>query len=188
LAEVAILGALANNPGIQRDRRAGYLHRLAELARLLVTGLDEIVWAINPRHDSNVSVSGYLCDYAQEFLNPTGIALRIDAARNLPEGALNAHERHELFLAFKESLTNVVKHAEATEVWVQIGADGQGFRVAVEDNGTGLKSNEARQNRNGLANMERRMKQIGGECEIGDRPGGGTRVQFRLPHTRMAIA
>jgi signal transduction histidine kinase len=187
LAEVAILGALANNPAIQRDKQEGYLHRLTELARILVTGLDEIVWAINPKHDSNASVSGYLCDYAQEFLHPTGMACRIGVARDLPERALNAHERHQLFLAFKETLTNVVKHAEATEVWVRIGADEQAFWVAVEDNGRGLGWNETRQNRNGLANMEKRMNQIGGECDIKDRPDGGTMVQFRLPHQRTAI-
>jgi signal transduction histidine kinase len=182
-----MLGALASNPAIRRDKQEGYLHRLTELARLLVTGLDEIVWSINPRHDSNASVSGYLCDYAQEFLHPTGITCRMEAARDLPDRALNAHERHQLFLAFKESLTNVVKHAQATEVRVRIGADAQAFWVAVDDNGRGLGSNEDRQNGDGLANMRNRMIQIGGECEVQDRSEGGTSVRFRLPVARAPL-
>jgi signal transduction histidine kinase len=157
LAELAMLGALANNPSIHRDKQTGYLQRLAELARLLVTGLDEIVWAINPRHDSHASVTSYLCDYAQEFLHSTEVRCRIDASRDVPGHAFNAHQRHQLFLAFKEALTNVVKHAQATEVWVRIGSDDGVFWVAVEDNGRGLQTNEARQDGDGLANMRKRM-------------------------------
>jgi signal transduction histidine kinase len=183
LAELGILGALANNPAIEREKQQGYLTRLAELARLLVTGLDEIVWAVNPKHDSNDSVSGYLCDYAQEFLHPTGIACRLDVVPTLPDHTLNPVQRHQLFLAFKEALTNVVKHAHATEVWVRIGGDDHELRVAVEDNGKGLgleRVKGAQPNQNGLANMVDRMKQIGGDCAIKAQPAGGMSVEFRL--------
>jgi signal transduction histidine kinase len=180
LTEVSMLGALANNPAIDREKQDGYLNRLTVLARQLVAGLDEIVWVINPKHDNNASLSGYLCDYAQEFLSPTRIACRFDVAKNLPDRGLNAHRRHQLFIAFKESLTNVVKHARASEVWVRIGGDERELWIAVEDNGRGLEPNAARPNADGLFNMRQRMTQIGGEFEIKDRPGGGTIARFSL--------
>ena len=178
LAEVGMLGSLANNPDISPEKQQGYLNRLGELGRMLVAGLDEIVWAVNPKHDSNEAVSGYLGDYAQEFLHSANIACHIDIVHPLPAHTFTAHERHQLFLAFKEALTNVVKHAQATKVWVRIAADHQWLWVMLEDNGTGLKPN--RSAGDGLINMSNRMKQIGGECEVTARAAGGTMVTFRV--------
>src|SRR6185437_12861756 len=172
LAEVGILGTLANNPEISREKQQGYLTRLSELGRVLVSGLDEIVWAVNPRHDFNKAVSGYLCDYAQEFLNSANIACNIDVAQSWPDRIFTSQDRHQLFLAFREALTNVVKHAQASEVCVRIGADSQSLWVAVEDNGKGLAPNHPRGD--GLINMNNRMNQIGGRCEVGGRSGSGT--------------
>jgi signal transduction histidine kinase len=178
LAEVGILGTLANNPDISREKQEGYLNRLAELGRMLVSGLDEIVWAVNPKHDSNEAVSGYLCDYAQDFLLSADISCGIDIARPWPDHIFTSQDRHQLFLAFREALTNVVKHARASEVCVRIGEDTRSLWVAVEDNGKGLASIDHKGD--GLTNMSNRMKRIGGECEVSARPGGGTIVTLRI--------
>lgn len=180
LAEVGILGSLARNPAIALDKKAGYLERLTDLSRLLVAGLDEIVWAINPMVGSTASVSSYLCDYAQEFLQPTAIGCRLDVARAWPGQALNSSQRHQLFLAFKEALTNIVKHAGATEVWIRMRVDQGDLCVTVEDNGRGLPLNGTPRG-DGLANMRSRLTKIGGTCEFHSRPEGGVIVHFRLP-------
>ncbi len=180
LAEVGILGSLARNPAIAPDQKDGYLERLTEVSRLLVAELDEIVWAINPKADSTASVSSYLCEYAQEFLRPNSIACRLDVTRASSAQSLNSHQRHQLFLAFKEALTNVTKHAGATEVWIRIRDDHGELCVTVEDNGRGLPANGAVSRGDGLSNMSTRLTQLGGVCELGNRSGGGVRVRFRL--------
>ena len=96
----------------------------------------------------------------------------------MPDRTFTAQERHQLFLAFKEALTNVVKHAHATEVIVRIGGNHQSLWVIVEDNGKGL--NPGRPSGDGLANMSNRMRQIGGESEVKGRPDGGTAVTLRV--------
>ena len=178
LAEVGILGTLANNPEISQEKQRGYLNRLSELGRVLVSGLDEIVWAVNPKHDSNKAVSGYLCDYAQEFLNSANIVCNIDVAQPWPDRIFTSQDRHQLFLAFREALTNVVKHAQASEVCVRIGGDPQSLWVAVEDNGKGMAPDHP--GGDGLVNMNNRMNQIGGRCEIRGRSGSGTTVTLRV--------
>jgi len=178
LTEVGMLGILANNPDISKEKQQGYLNRLGELGRVLVSGLDEIVWAVNPKHDSDKAVSGYLCDYAQDFLDSAGISCTIDVVQSWPDRTFASQVRHELFLAFREALTNVVKHASATEVRIRVGSDAQALWVSVEDNGKGLTPNHPEGD--GLINMNNRMKQIGGECDISARPGGGTAVQLRI--------
>ena len=186
LAEVGILGTLAGNPDISREKQNRYLHRLAELGRLLVGGLDEIVWAVNPQHDTNMAVSGYLRDYAQDFLQSADIACYIEDIRPWPDGIFNTQDRHQLFLAFREALTNVVKHAEASEVCVRIGGDDQSLWVTVQDNGKGIKPDAPRGD--GLINMRNRMKQIGGECKIQAGPEGGTTLTLRVFTNRNSLS
>ncbi len=188
LAEVGILGAMARNPAIAQEKKAAYLDRLTEVSRLLVTGLDEIVWAINPKQDSSASVSSYLCDYAQEFLRATSISCRLDVSRQQPAFSLSSHQRHQLFLAFKEALTNVVKHSGATEVWIRISGEANSLWVTVEDNGSGLHrgSNGNGASHDGFESMTSRLQRIGGTCEIQNRSEGGVRVRFTLTNDILA--
>jgi signal transduction histidine kinase len=107
----------------------------------------------------------------------------------LPAWPLTAEVRHSLFLAFKEALHNVVKHAAATEVRVSLTLAESGFSAAIEDNGRGFDpasvGTAATTNDplriaggNGLANMRKRIGGIGGECQVDSAPGKGTTVRF----------
>jgi len=102
--------------------------------------------------------------------------------------------RHNLFLAFKEALNNVVKHAHATEVRVALSFEPQQLTILLADNGRGLPApvagapgtsvgqslNQTGQG-NGLKNMESRLEKIGGRCEWQSEPGKGTSVTFVVP-------
>jgi signal transduction histidine kinase len=105
---------------------------------------------------------------------------------DLPELPLTAQIRHNLYLAFKEALNNVVKYAGATEVRISLEPGDGFFTLRVQDNGGGIDPNApADPNRpnagSGLANMESRMHEIGGTCVLESSPGQGTSVEFRVP-------
>jgi len=95
--------------------------------------------------------------------------------------------RHNLFLAFKEALNNVAKHAAASEVHVCLTLKPDAFELSVEDNGCGLEpgTTKSKTDRyasgNGLNNMVRRLSEIGGRCDIRSQPGQGTKVLFVVP-------
>ncbi len=181
LAQIGLIGALAQRPNTAPARAQDHLFVITEKSRDMITVLDEIVWAINPKHDSATAVGSYLCDYAQDFLRATSIACRFDVTHAHVAQMLDSTRRHQLFLAFKEALTNVVKHAQATEVWVRISSAAGELSVTVEDNGRGIPEPAPTKQRNGTLNMHSRLAQIGGRCEIQPRPGGGTIVCFHLP-------
>ncbi len=102
--------------------------------------------------------------------------------------ALTAEVRHNLFLAFKEAVHNVVKHAGASEARASLELRASEVILAIEDNGCGFASNGSANSSaphpdryasgNGLANMKRRMTEIRGRCEIQSTPGQGTKVWF----------
>jgi len=108
----------------------------------------------------------------------------------LPNWRLEAEVRHNLFLAFKESLNNALRHAGATEVRISLATNTHAFTIVVEDNGRGFSHDPVRTDasifgsstgRNGLANMRHRLQQIGGQCKIQSAIGKGTRVEFVVP-------
>jgi signal transduction histidine kinase len=104
----------------------------------------------------------------------------------LPALLVTAEVRHNVFLAFKEALNNVVKHAGATEVRIFLISTPDGFVINIEDNGRGFAlahegvSPRRDLNRlsggNGLSNLRARLDRIHGWCEIASVPGSGTKV------------
>jgi signal transduction histidine kinase len=170
---------------------ASDLDRIYDTARELTRAMDEIVWAVNPEHDTLDSLATYLGKFAQDFLAAAHIKCRLDVPMQLPAWPLTAEIRHNLFLAFKEALNNAVKHAHTSEVWISLSINGMGFTLQLEDKGCGFTQNTARNGSPGdsarlssgygLVNMRRRLAEIGGRCEIQSTPGTGTRVAFVVP-------
>jgi signal transduction histidine kinase/ligand-binding sensor domain-containing protein len=169
-------------PGIE-------LSRIYQTARSMTNAMDEIVWAINPSHDTLESLAAYFAEFVQDFLTPTGLKFNLDMPLGLPQWSISSEVRHNLFLAFKEALNNVVKHSKATEVIIALEVRTGGFMLSVTDNGCGFdatepavaKSEPGRRSRgNGLNNMRRRLEELGGRCTVTSRPGGGTCVTFEV--------
>jgi signal transduction histidine kinase len=99
----------------------------------------------------------------------------------LPAIPIPPEVRHNVFLAFKEAVHNVVKHAQATEARIRLCLESKKFILEIEDNGRGTGNQAAPQNRNGLRNMKKRMEDIHGEFFISGGANGGTVVRLTVP-------
>lgn len=181
LTEVNMLASLSKSLTTSPPEKEKYLTELTETARQMVTSLDEIVWAVNPRNDTIASLASYFGAHAQRLLDLASISCGLDIAENLPERPLDPKFRQEMFFAFKEALTNVIRHARATQVWLRISVSGDWLTVELEDNGRGLEPKNPQAGDDGIANMHDRLRSLGGHCEITTRPGSGTTVRFRAP-------
>ena len=151
--------------------------------------LDEIVWAVDPQNDTLESLLNYLFNFASDYLSLANIRFRIDAPTRIPSHALTAQTRHQLYMAFKETLTNIVNHANATEVWIRLSLETDSASFSIEDNGCGFDlSSETVESpgANGLNNMRLRFNEIGGKYTFESTPGKGTCVKFILPLTNGA--
>lgn len=153
----------------------------------LVRTVDEIVWAVNPSNDTIERVVNYLTQYTEQYLDAAGLRFRFDISREVPSGLLTGSVRHLLFLAVKEALHNVVKHAECELLWLKVKIRDGWLVVTVEDNGKGFDMNMQMPDGlcDGLFNMRRRMQEASGRVEITSQPGGGTRVTFAVPWTEV---
>src|SRR5882757_4288236 len=133
-----MLTSLVKSPTTSVEEKNRYLDELTETARHMVTSLDEIVWAVNPRNDTIASLASYFGSYAQRLLDLASVLCGLDIAQDLPEHPLDPRYRQELFFAFKEALTNVVRHAGATQVWLRISVRADCLIVEVSDDGHGF--------------------------------------------------
>jgi signal transduction histidine kinase len=181
LTEVNMLSSLVKSPATSAEEKKRYLDDLTGTALRMVTSLDEIVWAVNPRNDTIASLASYFGSYAQRLLDLAGVACGLDIAEELPEHPLDPKFRQELFFTFKEALTNIVRHAHATKVWLRIAVRGHRLEVEVSDNGRGFNLSERQAGSDGLANMKERLKTLGGGCEIVSDAKNGTTVHFSAP-------
>jgi signal transduction histidine kinase len=184
-ARLTYIALLADRTRREKDAaveaRDEQLQGLADSARSAVAALDGIVWAVNPGHDTVGDLVDYLCEYAGSYLKPIGIECSFDFKIAEPKRPLTLAIRHELLMAVKEALQNVVKHAHATAVCLACRDAGGRLEILVEDDGCGLEQAASGRDRSGLLNMRRRLTELGGQCEISvGAHGSGTRVSFSI--------
>jgi signal transduction histidine kinase len=143
-----------------------------------VQGLDEIVWATNPRNDNLPQFADYVGRFADECFESTGVRCWQEVPNDLPNLPLRADLRHNVFLALKEAFHNVLKHAGATEVWLRLALANSQVTVEIEDNGRGFVPEQVSPGGNGLENMRSRLAEGGGRTTFTSSPGKGTKIQF----------
>jgi signal transduction histidine kinase/streptogramin lyase len=159
--------------------------RLVETVQEANRLLRETLWTVHPADETVAGLADRLCALATETLTPAEIAPRFEVQDLLPSTQLSAGQRREFVRAFREVLTNVVKHAGATEVHLEISATPTLFRAVVRDNGGGFDTSITRSGSSdgghGLQNIRSRLADLGGSAVIDSTPGQGTRVTLDLP-------
>src|SRR3989441_4109434 len=183
LTQVSLLGELVESDKESPEEVEAHARQITQTARETTQALDEIVWTVNPSNDTLDSLITYVCKNAQEFLAVAGVRYRLNVPARLPGAAISPEVRHNVFLASKEAITNVVRHAQASVVSIRLRLEPSKCILEIEDNGRGVAglSDATGSSRNGLRNMRKRMEDIGGSFSIGRAPEAGTVVRFMVP-------
>jgi ligand-binding sensor domain-containing protein/signal transduction histidine kinase len=182
LSQIAMLSELAQADLEKPEQARGHIDQIFRTARAVTRGLDEIVWAVNPRNDTLDRFAAHLCTFAPEYLRTAEIRCRLDLPMEIPSTPLPANVRHHLYLAFKEALHNVVKHSGASEVWLRLNVSPHDITLTIEDNGRGFEAEGGpAEGEDGLANLRQRMLDVGGRFEQQSQPGKGTRTILSAP-------
>ena len=181
VTEILLLNDLARKHPRHTDEVEKHLRKQSEVAREVARSLDRIVWAVTPANDSLPRLANYLSEQVEMFLSSSAIRCRLDVPDALPNCFVLSEFRHNIMLTVKESLNNVVKHAQATEVLFRLAVDAAGLAITLEDNGRGFAPLEVASRGNGLQNMQKRIADIGGAFTLASTPGQGTRIAIRIP-------
>lgn len=168
--------ALEHDPGKTRN----YLDRLKGSARELVVAMDDLVWAVDPAHDSLDQFASHLTRLTEEIFRDSHVRVRLDIPAELPPRQLRSDFRHHLALATKEGLHNILKHAGACEAYLSLRYDGTEIVIEIRDTGRGFEVDPDSRG-HGRGNLAGRLREIGGICTITSEPGSGTLVRFQCP-------
>ena len=184
MTQISLLAELTEQTIARPEQAGNHVRQIATMSRQGIKALDEIVWAVNPGNDTLHDLLDYAGQYAVDYLQTAGVRCRVDFPNEPPPHDLPADVRHGLFLAVKEALHNIVKHAQATEVWLRVHATDKMLAWEISDDGRGFASGPDNAQADGLRNMRERLAEMGGVCSIDSTPGGGTKIRFEVPWRR----
>ncbi len=179
LVQIAAMGELA-----AEDARAGdrMWPDIAAIARELRDSMSDIVWAVDPNKDHLGDLVQRLKDVAYASLEANGIAVEFNAPARAEMSRIQmpTDRRRHVLLVLKEAVTNIVRHAGATAVRIDLALRGRELHLVICDDGVGFKASEGPRG-NGLGSMRRRAADVGGRLEIVSTPGQGTTVSLVVP-------
>jgi signal transduction histidine kinase/ligand-binding sensor domain-containing protein len=142
----------------------------------LVQKMNELIWAMNEKNDTLEDLLFYARSYAAEYGEENNLQMDIIMPEKIPEIMVAGEMRRNVFLTLKESLHNIVKHAEAKRVIIKFFTD-KNLSVIIMDDGKGFE--KINEEGNGLKNMKKRIDSIGGFFEITNT--NGVTVSISVP-------
>ena len=182
VTQISLLSAVAQRkPSLPDDARADF-GTISQTTRELVSALYETVWAVNPENDNLDALASYLCQLGNQLCSQAQLRCRLEVPDLPAQVALSSQVRHNLIMAVKEALHNILKHARASEVRIRINFAASVLSICIQDDGGGFDP-ASKPPGNGLGHFKRRMEAIGGSLIIESTLAVGTRVTLRLPVT-----
>jgi len=141
------------------------IQKIANYSTVLVSNMSEIIWAMNSRYDNLEGLVGYLRRYIVEYLEDHKMDFSFVAEGMDAAVVISGEKRRNIYLVVKEILHNSIKYSKASKINIIIHFDGI-LAIRIEEiKGVGFDLNKNKNKGNGLFNIEKRMKQIGGYIE-----------------------
>ena len=188
LSQIALQSGLLQEGLADAAGQRQQLGEITEASRSAVRQLNDVVWSLDAHNDHLPDLLDRMRDYAYEVLGMAGLQATFDFSTELPDQRLSVLLRRNLYLIYKETLHNVLKHATgATLVAVSlryVASSLPQLVLEVRDNGPdnpATATSPGRRSGHGLRNMATRAEAMGGAATAGPVVGGGFRVQVAVP-------
>jgi len=154
------------------------LQKIAGISRNAISQMRDLVWSIDSRRETVHDVIERMHELAEELLLSKDIAFQIDSSSiKNPSKRLTAQTKQDLFLIYKEAITNILRHSDATNVKIAFTNTSKGCVFTIQDNGS--KKECYKSTGLGLSNMAMRAEKLKGELKF--LKENGFCVQLHLP-------
>ena len=168
----------------------GKITSIGETAREVIDTMNEIIWSLSPRYDTLESLINYMRIYINSMLVSNSLRCSLDIQTSIPNIPLTPDVRRNIFLIFKESVNNLVKYANATEVTITVTVVDHILAFTIHDNGIGFSErgyNGSTRTGSGLVNMRERATALGAKLDIASGLGKGTTITFKYTLIEMSF-
>lgn len=175
---------LARIPASQRDQFTSRLKETKALAEKTMRTVRDLAMGLRPSMLDDLGLAPAIEWQAREFSRRNGVPSTVAITGSLD--TLTDAQRTSLFRIVQEALTNITKHARASEVHITLDASPSGVRLRVSDNGLGMDSLSARGHGLGLLGIEERAREMGADFILDSAPGHGTSIEIHIPRRLAA--
>lgn len=188
LTQISILSEVVHRRiGADDSPVAEPLALIADSSRELVDSMSDIVWAINPNKDRLNDLLGRMRRFAADMLTARSIEFQFQTPDAEKDVQIGANIRREVFLIFKESINNLVKHSGCSRVEVRFQIEEDYLELTACDNGKGFDTS-AESDGHGLSSMRDRAASLGAEIGIVSESGRGTIITLNVPLGANSLA
>lgn len=140
--------------------------------------LGDIVWAIDPHHDSLAGLTERVRAHCEHMLSGSRTPHVIDCSHTGNDRTLDPATKRDIYLIVRESLNNAVKHARSSHITIVFHTDMKRVNFVLQDNGIGFDTNST--GGHGLMNLKERAQRIGGELNVESKNGTTIRLTLVL--------
>jgi two-component system nitrate/nitrite sensor histidine kinase NarX len=164
---------------------AAQSHKISTAVGEAVGSLEDIVWAVKAENDNLANLAARLREKFGKFMELNAqVRCTLEFPPDVPGLLVSSTFNSHLLRVVSESLNNIVKHSNATEVSLCMALEGERLRITVADNGCGLPEDCPQGPDHGLSHMQTRIRELGGTCQITSAAGQGTNVAVTVPLPR----
>ena len=189
LSSIAVYSEVAQYQQSKNDSQAlqNVLQKIGITSNEMISEMNDIVWAINPRNDSMEKILQRMESFARPLLAAQEINFEFAYDPGVLQMDLNMEHRKNFYLVFKEAVNNVVKYSQATDLEVIINISEANLLLSVRDNGKGFDpltisgKSKTSLGGNGLHNMQLRANEMKGKLHIESELGKGTLLLLSFP-------
>lgn len=180
LSSIRIFSDVAKKQ-IEKDKpeTVQLLDRISNNATSLSENMQDIIWTIRSDNDTLEDLVSRMREFGLRVCDAKNIRFNAHVSQNFKASKLSLEQRRNLYLIFKEALNNAVKYAASSQIDLVLNLRGRYLKMEVSDNGKGFDMDEIKRG-NGLNNLEKRAKEIGGQINIKSEPGKGTSVSLMI--------
>lgn len=165
---------------LNRENPKDALAQIHQSSKQLVENMREIIWAMKEENNTIQDLVHYIKTYAVEYCHDNQLHCTVKFPDNLYERIVKGENRRNIYLAIKEVLHNIVKHAQAKNVSINARFEKE-WVVSIVDDGIGMNFEKMKMTSkgNGLQNIRKRIEAVSGTVEFAS--NNGTMVTFFIP-------
>lgn len=190
LSQISILTDVAyqklNKEDITGAKRE--INTIASSVRNVVETLRDIIWPLDPTHNTLEDLIANIRHYIGRCLQPQGIKLNFVKEVKNESMVLPSEFRRNIYLIVKEAINNICKHSKASIVDVTISLEGKEFTLEIKDDGIGFSDaqiGKSSRSGNGLRNIQSQTEMINGKVNITSEIVSGTVILIKIPIQNM---
>jgi len=177
MTAIRLMSEIARNK--MKENTPVEIDKISSSADDVLNKMNAIIWSMDSGNDTLDNLISYIRAYSIDYFENTNVYCELDIPLTIPATEITGDKRRNIFLSLKETLNNVLKHSDASELSITIEINNN-LKIQVSDNGKGIDKENIRRFGNGLKNIAKRMEIIGGTFKIENNNGTITTLELPL--------